>query len=95
MEHALSVTLGQHSQAGGKGGNDHGNQDFHGAMLPLGPQRSTKGIALALADGIGSSAVSQEASAAAVRGAQTAVVSGKSAASRAAQSGACTGPSSR
>lgn len=64
MGNALSVTLGQHSQAGLKGAN----QDFHGAMLPVGPQRNTKGIALALADGIGSSAVSQEASAAAVRG---------------------------
>ncbi len=64
MENALRVTLGQHSQAGHKGSN----QDFHGAMLPVGPQRGTKGIALALADGIGSSAVSQEASAAAVRG---------------------------
>lgn len=64
MGNALSVTLGQYSQAGHKGSN----QDFHGAMLPVGPQRSTKGIALALADGIGSSAVSQEASAAAVRG---------------------------
>lgn len=64
---ALCATLGQHSQAGRKGDN-HVNQDFHGAMLPVGPLRSTKGIALALADGIGSSAVSQEASAAAVRG---------------------------
>jgi len=61
---ALCATLGQHSEAGHKSRN----QDFHGAMLPVGPLRSTKGIALALADGIGSSAVSQEASAAAVRG---------------------------
>ena len=60
----LSVTLGQHSRAGRKGAN----QDFHGAMLPLEPQRSSKGIVVALADGIGSSAVSQEASAASVRG---------------------------
>ncbi|KQO15875.1 bifunctional protein-serine/threonine kinase/phosphatase [Acidovorax sp. Leaf78] len=60
---ALAVTLGQHSRAG-QGGI---NQDFHGAMLPAEPLRSTKGIAVALADGIGSSAVSQEASAAAVR----------------------------
>ena len=59
----LRVTLGQHSRAGAKAVN----QDFHGAMLPGEPLRSTKGIALALADGIGSSAVSQEASAAAVR----------------------------
>lgn len=63
-EEALRVTLGQHSRAG-----RHGvNQDFHGAMLPGEPLRSSKGIALALADGIGSSAVSQFASAAAVRG---------------------------
>jgi hypothetical protein len=46
----------------------HGvNQDFHGAMLPHEPLRSRKGIAVALADGIGSSPVSQVASAAAVR----------------------------
>lgn len=37
-------------------------------MLPLEPLRSSKGIVVAQADGIGSSAVSQEASAAAVRG---------------------------
>ena len=60
----LTVTLGQHSQAGHKGLN----QDFHGALLPGEPLRSGKGIAVALADGIGSSAVSQVASAAAVRG---------------------------
>ncbi|MDB5895126.1 MAG: protein kinase, partial [Rhodoferax sp.] len=64
MSHALRVTLGQGSRAGRKGVN----QDFHGAMLPLEPLRSSKGIALAQADGIGSSAVSQEASAAAVGG---------------------------
>jgi serine/threonine protein phosphatase PrpC len=58
------VTLGQHSRAGRKGVN----QDFHGAMLPLEPLRSTKGVVVAQADGIGSSAVSQEASSAAVTG---------------------------
>ena len=57
------ITLGQHSRAGAKGTN----QDFHGAMLPGQGLRSAKGIVVALADGIGSSAVSQEASAAAVR----------------------------
>ena len=62
---ALRVTLGQHSLAGaGKAVN----QDFHGAMLPEGSQRQSKGIAVALTDGIGSSKVSQVASAAAVRG---------------------------
>src|SRR5678815_1849109 len=44
------------------------NQDFHGACLPDEPQLSAKGVALALADGISSSAVSQHASQAAVRG---------------------------
>ena len=63
-DEGLRVTLGQHSRAG-----RHGvNQDFHGAMLPGGALQASKGIALALADGIGSSAVSQFASAAAVRG---------------------------
>ncbi|MGC4060183.1 MAG: protein kinase [Aquabacterium sp.] len=60
----LRVTLGQHSQAGRK----PMNQDFHGATIPTGAHLGTKGIAIALADGIGSSAVSQVASAAAVRG---------------------------
>ena len=60
----LRVTLGQHSQAGRKAVN----QDFHGAAVPQGAHLLTKGIALALADGISSSAVSQVASAAAVRG---------------------------
>ncbi|MFP4593216.1 bifunctional protein-serine/threonine kinase/phosphatase [uncultured Ralstonia sp.] len=60
----LRVSVGQHSVAGRK----HVNQDFHGAAHPAEPRLSTKGIAVALADGIGSSAVSQVASAAAVRG---------------------------
>lgn len=59
----LRVSVGQHSKAGRK----RVNQDFHGAALPTDPRLSTKGIAVALADGIGSSAVSQVASAAAVR----------------------------
>src|SRR5678815_3805154 len=44
------------------------NQDFHGACLPDEPQLSAKGVALALADGISSSPVSQHAAQAAVRG---------------------------
>lgn len=65
MRNGLQVTLGQHSRAG----RSHAvNQDFHGAVLPAEPLRSAKGIAVALADGIGSSAVSQVASAAAVHG---------------------------
>ncbi|MEO8060426.1 MAG: protein kinase [Burkholderiales bacterium] len=61
----LRVRIGQHSQAGtGKALN----QDFHGAAVPGGSLLQTKGIAVALADGIGSSAQSHVASAAAVRG---------------------------
>ncbi|AMM25776.1 bifunctional protein-serine/threonine kinase/phosphatase [Variovorax sp. PAMC 28711] len=60
----MRKTLGQHSLAGA----GRVNQDFHGAMLPEGPLRTAKGIAVAIADGIGSSRVSQVASAAAVRG---------------------------
>ncbi len=59
----LTISLGQHSDAGPQ----PLNQDFHGAALPAEPLRSSKGITLALADGIGSSAVSHFASAAAVR----------------------------
>jgi serine/threonine protein phosphatase PrpC len=62
---SLRVTLGQHSRAGR--GHAH-NQDFHGAVVPGAALFATKGIAVALADGIGSSAVSQVASAAAVHG---------------------------
>lgn len=60
----MKVTLGQHSlpKPGGV------NQDFHGAMLPTGHARAARGIALAVADGISSSRVSQVASSAAVRG---------------------------
>ncbi|WP_213954030.1 protein kinase [Variovorax sp. dw_954] len=58
------MTLGQHSLAGAEGVN----QDFHGAVLPRGFARISKGIVVAIADGIGSSRVSQVASAAAVRG---------------------------
>jgi len=64
MTATLRITLGQHSDAG----RQPVNQDFHGAAVPGEPQLSAKGIVVALADGIGSSAVSQVASAAAVRG---------------------------
>lgn len=64
MASTPQVSLGQHSRA--KPGGP--NQDFHGALLPEGHLRNGKGIAVALADGIGSSRVSQVASAAAVRG---------------------------
>jgi serine/threonine protein phosphatase PrpC len=64
MGAALRLALGQHSEAGPK----PLNQDFHGAALPTDAQRRSRGIALAIADGISSSPVSQVASAAAVRG---------------------------
>ncbi|QPM91213.1 bifunctional protein-serine/threonine kinase/phosphatase [Pseudooceanicola algae] len=53
----FAVTLGQGSDAGRKAVN----QDFHGAMIPTGAELDLKGITLALADGISSSAVSAEA----------------------------------
>lgn len=60
----LSVSFGQYSDKGRK----PANQDCHGLFLPDEPLRSTKGIAVALADGIGSSSVSHIASDCAVRG---------------------------
>ena len=63
MSGGLQVSVGQHSDAGRKAVN----QDFHGVTHPAGHHRVTMGVALALADGISSSAVSQIASAAAVR----------------------------
>lgn len=61
---ALTISLGQHSEKGRK----PSNQDFYGAYLPNSSQRVSKGIAIALADGISSSDVSREASEAAVGG---------------------------
>jgi serine/threonine protein phosphatase PrpC len=63
MSRQLTVALGQHSRAGRK----QTNQDFHGACVPVEPQLSAKGVALALADGISSSPVSRQASETAVR----------------------------
>ncbi|MFG6487067.1 protein kinase [Roseateles sp. BYS78W] len=60
----LRLAVGQHSEAGRK----PLNQDFHGVAQPTDAQRRSRGIALAIADGISSSPVSQIASAAAVRG---------------------------
>jgi len=54
----LSITLGQHSERGCK----PLNQDFHGAIIPQQPLLSSKGIAIAMADSISSSKVSQCAS---------------------------------
>jgi len=60
----LRISVGQYSDRGRK----EVNQDFHGARLPKEPQLSSKGIAIAVADGIGSSQVSQVASQFAVTG---------------------------
>src|SRR5947208_15928130 len=54
-EPQLKVSVGQHSDRGRK----VVNQDFYGWRSPPEPQLSAKGIAVALADGIGSSEVSQ------------------------------------
>lgn len=63
MPRKLSVSVGQFSDKGRKALN----QDFHGVYTPGQPQLSTKGIAIALADGISSSEVSQIASESAVK----------------------------
>nr|WP_163500400.1 bifunctional protein-serine/threonine kinase/phosphatase [Halomonas socia] len=63
MKRQLNVSLGQCSAAGRK----PTNQDFYAAYVPYEPQRSAKGIVLALADGISTSTVSQIASEAAVK----------------------------
>lgn len=61
---ALSISAGQHSEAGKK----PVNQDFHGLLIPDNHQLLTKGIAVAIADGVSSSNVSQIASESAVAG---------------------------
>ncbi len=58
----MSVAVGQFSDQGRKALN----QDFHGFYAPNEPLRSLKGVALAMADGISSSNVSQVASETAV-----------------------------
>ena len=59
----LKVSAGQCSSAGHK----PVNQDFHGLLIPAEAQLSAKGIAVAIADGISSSQVSQVASETAVK----------------------------
>ncbi|HEY6530370.1 MAG TPA: protein kinase [Cellvibrionaceae bacterium] len=58
MPRALNLAIGQHTDKGRK----EINQDFFGAVVPKEPHLSLKGIAIALADGISSSSVSQIAS---------------------------------
>jgi serine/threonine protein phosphatase PrpC/predicted Ser/Thr protein kinase len=64
MSDALEVSIGQHSDRGRKAVN----QDFYGACVPQAPALASKGIAVAIADGIGSSDVSQIAAEFAVIG---------------------------
>ncbi len=64
MSNQLKIATGQHSDKGRK----DINQDFHGICIPQEPFLNSKGIALAIADGISSSDVSQIASKAAVAG---------------------------
>ena len=61
---SLKISAGQYSDKGRK----ESNQDFHGLYVPKEPQLSAKGIAVALADGISSSQVSQVAAQSAVTG---------------------------
>lgn len=63
MPNQLKISVGQHSDKGRK----ETNQDFHGAYIPEEPQLSSKGIAIALADGISSSKLSRTASEVAVK----------------------------
>jgi len=58
VQNQLTVSLSQASSKGIK----EVNQDFHDIKIPKGHQLINKGIALAIADGISSSDVSQEAS---------------------------------
>ena len=64
MSTQLKISVGQYSDKGRK----ETNQDFYGVYIPKEPQLTSKGIAIALADGISSSDVSQVASEAAVTG---------------------------
>ncbi len=58
MSNQLQITIGEYSDKGRK----EVNQDFHDIRIPKEPQLTHKGIAIALADGISSSEVSQIAS---------------------------------
>ncbi len=60
---SLRISLGQYSDKGRK----DTNQDFHGACIPFEPQLGSKGIAIAIADGVSSSEVSHIASEATVK----------------------------
>lgn len=63
MRTQLTVTIGQASSAGRK----PANQDFHGALVPAGVALTTKGIAVAIADGISTSKLGATAAETAVK----------------------------
>jgi serine/threonine protein phosphatase PrpC len=63
MPSQLNLAVGQHSDKGRKAVN----QDFFGIAIPKEPHLSSKGVAIALADGISSSNVSQIASETAIK----------------------------
>jgi serine/threonine protein phosphatase PrpC len=63
MPRKLTISVGQYSDKGRK----ETNQDFHGILIPDEPMLGMKGIAVALADGISSSDVSQIASESAIK----------------------------
>ncbi len=63
MSNQLSISIGQGTDKGRKAIN----QDFHGAYIPKEPLLTSKGVAIALSDGISSSEVSQHASQVAVK----------------------------
>ncbi len=63
MSSQLKISSGQYSDKGRK----ESNQDFHGIYIPAEPLLTSKGIAIALADGISSSEVSHIASETAVK----------------------------
>jgi len=58
MTGALTLTIGQHSIAGRKAGNE----DSYGVLLPDEPLLSTKGVAMVIADGMSGSEAGKEAS---------------------------------
>lgn len=64
MSQSLRITIGQYSDKGRK----DINQDFYGVYSPDDHLLDSKGIAIALSDGISSSKVSQIASEATIRG---------------------------
>lgn len=58
MTNTLALTIGQHSIAGRKAGNE----DSYGLLLPDEPLLSTKGVAMVIADGMSGSDAGKEAS---------------------------------